>query len=123
MSTKFSPKTTARIVARLEVGLSFADAARATGTNVATAKGWLRRGRLEESGPYTEFAAEVAEARESAEGVGGLMDADELARVTSTQARAGSVAAMRLRWAQLQGESGGNPDDPDEDQLGFTVPG
>ncbi len=99
--TKFTPEVTARIVARVELGVSFADSAAAVGVKLPTAKGWLSRGRKEDSGRCHDFAAAVERAREMAGARLGPMDEDELARTVSELARAGGVQAARLRWEML----------------------
>lgn len=106
-NSTFTPKNRAAVLARLELGLSLVDAAEASGQRVATVRGWLVRGRREDAGPYADFARAAEEARatprwrqRSAE----AMDADEFAFVVSEAARAGSVAALWLRWEQLRAE-------------------
>jgi transposase len=90
------------MLAAVAAGLSYVDAARAAGVKPNTAKSWLARGRRESEGPYREFVAAVEQARERAQSRPEPMDEDELAVVVSEAARAGSVAAMKLRWEQLR---------------------
>lgn len=99
MSRKlFTPDNRAAIVARVELGLTFADAAAAAGIKRATAKGWLARGRREEEGAYADFAAAVERAREAAQAPRDPMTEAELRLVVSEFARAGNVQAMKLYW-------------------------
>jgi hypothetical protein len=111
----FNAHTTARIVARVELGWPFNGAAEAAGVKVPTAKGWLARGRKAGSGEYAEFAQAVDEARAIA-AERDPMDQDELARVVSSHARGGSVQAMKLRWAMLAAVPG-DAAPADEDPL------
>jgi ketosteroid isomerase-like protein len=57
---------------------------------------------------YAAFVEAMDEARLAARARPEPMDVDELARVVSDQARAGSVQAMKLRWEMLTHE-----DEPD----------
>jgi transposase len=98
----FTPEACARLLARVELGVSFEEAATAAGVKVNTAKAWLARGRREDSGAYAAFAADVEAARAVARARPAPMDAAELARVVSELARAGSVAAAKLRWEMLR---------------------
>lgn len=102
MSPLFTAEARGSIIAAVSVGVSYADAARAAGVKVNTAKTWLARGRRETEGAYAEFAAAVEAARTAAAARPEPMDEDELAIVVSEQARAGSVPAMKLRWEQLR---------------------
>ena len=96
--SRFGPEARAAVVARLELGASFAAAAAAAGVKVPTAKTWLARGRREPSGAYRDFADAVERARA---GVGstasgsGVPDRVETLQLLSTAARRGSVQAMR----------------------------
>lgn len=105
-------KVMAAITARVELGVSVADAAVAENARPETVRGWLRRGRREDDGPYADFATAVNKARETAHSRPEPMDADELARVVSEQARRGSVQAMKLRWEMLRA--------PDPEREGVT---
>jgi hypothetical protein len=98
---KWGPEACAAIIARVEQGVPFKDAARAAGVKYETARSWLGRGRREDSGPYAEFAQAIEQARHSAV-TGASMDADELAQVVSEMARKGSVQAAKLRWEMLR---------------------
>jgi hypothetical protein len=93
------------VLARVELGVSFEEAATAAGLKVDTVKGWLARGRREDAGEYADFAAAVAAARAVARAAPAPMDAAELARVVSETARAGSVQAMKLRHEMLRAEA------------------
>ncbi len=87
--SRFGPETRAAIVARLELGATFAGAAEASGVKVPTAKTWLARGRREESGPYREFA-----------------DAVELARSSMDSTEPGDIEELRLRvWRMVEAGS------------------
>lgn len=103
-ASKFIPEHRDALIEHTAAGRSLRCACRALGFREATVKGWLTRGRREAAGPYTEFAAAVEQARQAAQARPGPIGADELARVVSEQARAGSVQAMHLRWAQLRAE-------------------
>jgi hypothetical protein len=98
----FTAEARTAIVARVEVGVPFEDAAQAAGVPANTAKAWLARGRREDSGAHADFAVAVDQAREAAQSRRVPMDEDELARVVSDAARAGSVQAMKLRWEQIR---------------------
>lgn len=101
----FTPEAVARVLARVELGVSFEEAATASGLKVDTVKGWLARGRREQSGAYAEFAAAVAAARAVARARPEPMGADELECLVSEMARAGSVQAAKLRWEMLRAEA------------------
>ncbi len=45
--SKFGPEVRAKILARIEIGVSYTDAATAAGVKPATAKSWLGKGRRE----------------------------------------------------------------------------
>jgi hypothetical protein len=109
-------KVMASITTRVELGVSLADAAVAESARPETVRGWLRRGRRENAGPYADFAAGIDQARSEAESRPEPMDADELAHVVSEQARKGSVQAMKLRWEMLRApdpeREGVKDDDP-----------
>jgi transposase-like protein len=96
----FTPTARAEIVARVEVGLSLADAAVASGVNVETARSWLARGRRE----YHEWALAIERARESATVIE-PMGAEELKRHMAVMVRAGSVSAGRLLWEMIRADS------------------
>lgn len=98
----------AAIAARVEFGVSLADAAHSEGAAPDTVKGWLRRGRREGTGHYGDFAAAVEKARERAPDRSAPMDEDELRAVASEAARAGSVRALRLVWKMLRAERQGD---------------
>ncbi len=103
-ASRFTPEVRGALLERVAAGVSMADACRAVGVREKTVKGWLTRGRREGAGVYADFAAAVEAARELARSRRPPMDADELARVVSDQARAGSVAAMKLRWEMLRAD-------------------
>ena len=92
--TRFGPETRAAILARLELGATFADAATA-GVKVPTAKTWLARGRREPSGTYRDFADAVARARAGVDSTE-PGDIDELRRRVWRMVEAGSVEAAKL---------------------------
>ena len=97
----FTEAARARLVARIELGASLADAALASGVRPDTARSWLKRGRAEDAGPYASFAAAVDKARAAARpGRGSVPDEREVLELLSRAARAGSVPALRelLRW-------------------------
>lgn len=101
----FTAETRARLLARIEMGTSLSAAAVASGVSANTAKAWMARGRRETSGPYVDFVSAVADARSAARARPAPMGADELARVVSELARAGSVAAAKLRWEMLRADA------------------
>lgn len=111
-------KVMAAITARVELGVSLADAAVAEDARPETVRGWLRRGRRDPEGPYADFAAAVNRAREEASNRLEPMDADELGRVVSDMVRGGSVQAAKLLWEMLRaaasdaGEEVKDDDDP-----------
>jgi hypothetical protein len=87
-------------------GASTADAARKCGVGVRTVERWLEHGRREPAGRYGPFAQAVDARRAArtlpAHDVLAAMDEDELALVVSETARAGNVAAMKLRFEMLR---------------------
>lgn len=117
-TTTYTPETRlvlmAGIAARVEHGVSLADAATAEGARLETVRTWLRRGRREEVGPYADFAQAIEEARQTARDRPSPMDEEELAKVVSQMARSGSVQAAKLRWEMLRDDAGGEATDKDE---------
>lgn len=116
-ASKFTPETRGALVERTAAGVSLPDACRALELREQTVKSWLQRGRQERTGAYAEFVAAIEAARVASAQRPGPMDADELACVVSQAARAGSVAAMKLRHAMLVAEqaddaTGASTDDP-----------
>jgi hypothetical protein len=105
--SQFTEEVRAGLLARLELGVPFADAALAAGVRPETARSWLTRGRREGDGPYGEFAQAVDEAREVAGSRPVPMDEVKLAEVVSGLARTGSVQAAKLRWQMLRAERTG----------------
>jgi hypothetical protein len=114
--SKFTPENRGGLIERTAAGVSLSDACRALELREATVKGWLTKGRREESGDYADFVAAVEEARQAAEQRPGPMDESELIEVVSTRARAGSVQAAKLRWEMLrapdEGEGAADEVDP-----------
>jgi transposase len=106
-ASKFTPETRGALLERVAAGVSLRDACRAVGLRDGTVKGWLARGRQEGSGPYSEFAEAIDQARQAAKDRPQPMDADELAQVVSEMARNGSVQAAKLRWEMLRASEGG----------------
>ena len=88
------------LVELVAAGLSLPDACSQAEVPINTVKTWLKRGRREDDGRYSEFAAAIDAAR-TADAPLGPMSEEELALVVSRAARKGSVQAMRLRWQQL----------------------
>jgi hypothetical protein len=115
--SQFTDEARARLLARLELGVSFGDAALAAGVRPETARSWLTRGRREGDGSYGEFARAVGEAREVAGSRPVPMDEVELAEVVSNMARAGSVQAAKLRWQMLRAEQLGRESGDVMDEL------
>jgi hypothetical protein len=105
-ASKFSPETRGALIERIATGVSLRDACRVLGLREKTVKSWLTRGRREGAGEYADFANAMEEAREAAKRRAEPMDADELARVVSKMARAGSVQAAKLRWEMLRSNPG-----------------
>ena len=91
------------MLARLELGVPFADAALAVGVRPETARSWLTRGRRDGDGPYGEFARAADEAREVAGSRPVPMDEVELAGVVSDLARAGQCAGGEAVLADVAG--------------------
>jgi hypothetical protein len=110
--TEFTPKTRAEILARVELGMSLSEAARAVGVPPATARGWLFRGRKAEAGAYREFADAVGKARADADRARRVplgkarAEADRVdpaSQVSLRQlVRAGSIRAARCYWGMLK---------------------
>jgi hypothetical protein len=117
-ASKFTREIRGGLIERTAAGVSLADASRALDVRLATVKGWLTRGRREDSGDYADFAQAVDQARGAARSRPEPMDANELAEVVSQMARAGSVQAAKLRWEMLRSEAGepgtAQPDEFDE---------
>ena len=103
-ASKFTAETRGALLERTAAGVSLPDACRALGLREQTVKSWLQRGRRESDGPFAEFVAAIEDARLASAARPGPMDAAELACVVSQAARAGSVAAMKLRHAMLVAE-------------------
>jgi IS30 family transposase len=101
MASKFTPETRGVIIERTAAGVSLADISTALDIRLPTLKGWLTRGRREESGQYHDFAQAIESARDEAKARPEPMDEDELLHVVSETARKGSVAAMKLRWEMI----------------------
>ena len=108
--SRFTPEHRGALIERTAAGVSLRDACRALGLREKTVAGWLARGRREDSGDYTDFAAAIDQARDDVRSRPEPMDASELARVVSEMARNGSVAAAKLRWEMLCREE--NPEEP-----------
>jgi DNA-binding NarL/FixJ family response regulator len=103
--SRFTPEVRGGLLQRIAAGLSTKDTALAVGVREKTVKGRLTRGRREDSGGHAEFTQAVEEARAAAAADRPeAMDDEELARVVSQMARAGSVQAAKLRWEMLQAE-------------------
>ena len=110
-----TPETTARIAARVEVGVSFADAVQAAGLKLPTAKTWLARGRRESEGKYHEFAVAIEQARERAAERPDPMTEEEFCTHVESAIRGGSVQAMKL-WSAIYARGGAEEAD---NELGF----
>jgi hypothetical protein len=113
-ASKFTPEVRRALVERTAQSLSLADACRSEGLRLNTVKGWLRRGRREDSGPYADFAQAIEQARARSASRPEPMDADELAQVVSQMARKGSVQAAKLRWEMLRAPDAERPERGDE---------
>lgn len=117
--TRFTPEVRGALLERFAAGLSLPDAARAVGVNTTTLKNWLTRGRKENGTPHAQFVADVEDARKKAAARPEPMDREELARVVSKAARAGSVPAMKLRDEMLlRDEQPDDEDEPEKPELG-----
>lgn len=107
---RFSPDVTSAILARLEHGVSFKDAAIAEQVKPETARSWLTRGRRESTGEYADFAAAVEQARAKAEAAAAKeMTDDEFKEHLASAVRNGSVQAMKLYDEIRQREKGDRP--------------
>lgn len=104
----FVPENCAAVVARIEVGLSVAEAAEGAGLKLATVRGWIARGRREEEGTYAEFAAAVTEAL-GAPKLEAMTPEEHRAKVSEV-ARKGNVQALKLMWEMIRADR-----DADED--------
>lgn len=91
--------------------MTFADAVKGSGYKLATARGWLARGRRESEGEYAEFAAAVERAR--ADHKLEAMTPAEHRQKVSEVARGGNVAALKLYWEMIRADEDA---DPNEDQ-------
>lgn len=111
-ASKFTAETRGALIERFAAGCTVTDAAIATDVREKTLKGWLTRGRKEESGDYADFAKAVDEARERARTRPDPMDEAELARVVSESARKGNTQAMKLRWEMLNRRR--DPEEPEK---------
>ena len=99
MASKFTPETRERILARLELGVSYRDAAAAAGIRPETARSWLTRGRRQGSGDYHDFAQAVEQARASRDSQP-AMSSEEFREHLEAAVRGGSVQAMKL-WSDI----------------------
>jgi hypothetical protein len=104
MTSRFTPEARTAILARVELGVSFNEAAQASGIAVKTAKGWLARGRKEKVGDYADFARAIDEARHAAIDPPRADDRRGARPGGSQMARKGSVQAGKLRWEMLRSE-------------------
>lgn len=111
--SKFLPETRGAIIERFAAGLTLPDTALAVGINPTTLKGWLKKGRRQEKGPYADFATAVDEAKREARERPEPMDYDELLRVVSESARKGNTQAMKLRWEMICADR--NTDEEEEE--------
>src|SRR3954467_6438305 len=98
MAGKFTPEIRAALLEAFAAGCSVPDAARAADLREPTLKGWMTRGRAEDSGEYAEFVAAIDAAREAVAAKLKPGTADELAIEVWRSVRRGSVAAMKLYW-------------------------
>lgn len=114
MTTKFLPETRQAIIGLVGDGLCLKDAARAAGVREKTLKGWLTRGRKEDSGSYREFADAIDVARREVEAREKPMTRDELKLVVSRAAKNGSVAAQKLYWEMLHRGASTPPETPSD---------
>lgn len=98
--SRFTPKNRGALVERAAAGVSLRDSCRALNLREATAKGWVTRGRREESGEYAEFVADLDAARQEVKDRPGPLTREEFELRLSSAVRGGSVQAMKL-WAEL----------------------
>ena len=112
--SKFTPTTRGAILERIAAGCTHDEAARATEVSPATLRSWLRRGRREDEGDYSDFELKVREARAEADARPEPMDAAELKQRVSEMVRNGSVAAAKLLHEILEDErkAAGGEDEP-----------
>jgi hypothetical protein len=95
------------IVEAVQAGASLPEACDRVGVKFGTARGWLRKGRLDAAGRYGEFAAAVHAAGvvPVAEDNGEPLTREEVELLIARSARAGSVPALRL-WLDLHRADG-----------------
>jgi hypothetical protein len=110
-ATLFTPETKAAIVARLEVGFNFVEAAEGAGIKKGTARGWLARGRRESEGEYADFAEAVERARAGQKIE--AMTTEEHRQKVSEVARRGNVQALKLYWEMILADRK-SPDETEE---------
>lgn len=106
--TSFHPDTCRAVTARIAAGATIAEAAATVDLKPRTVQNWISRGRKEESGPYSDFADDVARARHEAKTRPDPMTYDELKAIVSETAAKGSVAAQKLYWEMILDERNGN---------------
>lgn len=100
MASKFTPQIRGGILERISAGASIEDACREVGLSTRTFKKWKAKAKAGDV-EYAEFFTAVEQARRDVQDRPDPMDEDELLRVVSKAARAGSVQAMKLRWEML----------------------
>jgi transposase-like protein len=105
-------------------GVSISDAARGNDVSPDTVKGWLKKGRNDPDGPYSEFADLVDDALDFVRGMLGDEETEpgdvipsraELIRRLDAASKKGSVRATQLLLearAREDAEGGTEDDDP-----------
>jgi hypothetical protein len=107
MRSKFTPENRGALIRATVADRPLRDTCQELGLHHDTVRGWLKRGRREQSGPYFEFALAVDLARERCRlEAAEPMDQQGLLEVTSQAARTGSVQAMKLLWEMLRAGPG-----------------
>ena len=110
MKIVFSEEVAEDIVGRIACGASQADAARAVGVNPRTLQVWLARGRREDAGAYSDFAAAVARARDVREqDLDWPMSLADVRLELERAIRAGSVRAAEIWFREFGKEANDAP--------------
>lgn len=112
MASKFTPEVRGAVLERFAAGCTIYDTAHAVGVAEKTLKGWLTRGRREESGDYADFARRADEVRAEAKNRPEPMTEEEHRLVVSESARKGNTQAMKLYWEMLLDDRSADEEEP-----------